>query len=1024
MLLSPLGLSQSSAAFSRSRARTAVAILVGACVMVFAAAVYWVALLNSHSYLRSYTQDQAWVRVTQMSRAIAAHVGSMFSGLDYTLRDLARDYETGERSTFLRGVQALQTTYPSGTVVQVAVADAQGRVVYSSLNTSEQPPEVVSIDDREHFQVHLKASPPSGMYIGPPVQGRVSQRWSIQLSRALHDRQGQFAGVLVLSLSPQFLSQQLQSIYDNPRDVILLLRDDGTYLARSQRQEEVLGRRVSADRQVMLSAAAEVQGSYGPVTGPDGIQRLYAWSRVHDYPILVSTGLDSQAVHDPLNQAIAQSLWRNGLGTALIFLGAMLTAWLAFLRWREEGQRLQSEQRFARLSQEVPGGLFQYGLDAQGNGVLLFSNPGFYAVHCIDATAAHGDLQALVRRVHPADVRGLRASIAQAIEGRKSWVHKYRVVCPVGGTRWLHGHAQPQPEQDGALLWHGYILDVTQDEALQNALRQSEERLRLTIGAVRDGLWQWDCEKDTVVWDARCYEIVGRPDQSLGALGLSGFVEQLHPADRARVCARLEQHLAEGEPFRVEMRLRQQDGGWRWVESRGEVTLRDAQGRALRMLGMHSDIQERVDQTHLVSALLDRGSALVLVASHERQMVYANQRAAEYFGLDPHRPPEPLSFRVMHGSQESFERFGPLYQRLKTEGVVRAEWELRGGDGRLCWFDMQGTLLDPSDPEGNVIWTLFDVDARHRAEAELVQTRLRMEAVIDRFPSGILVSDSRGQTILAANDMLVSMLDVPLPVSDLVGQRLQHLVEHLPADLAELVNADAQCAGQAEGEPGRMLYALPSGRHLEVDRWPLRKDQRDLGWCWVFHDVTDYKQRESQLEALATSDPLTGARNRRAFLAQMDMKLERLRLGMGRSFALIMLDVDHFKRVNDTYGHAVGDEVLKQLVVAVTKELRKEDMLGRLGGEEFAVLLAGLDQDVALKRAESLRQTVERLRVEVPGQAPIRFTVSLGVCVVAHSDVSVALCLERADAAMYHAKRHGRNRVTCWSPSLSELDAA
>lgn len=446
-------------------------------------------------------------------------------------------------------------------------------------------------------------------------------------------------------------------------------------------------------------------------------------------------------------------MWRNGLGTALIFLWAVLTAWLAFLRWREEDQRLQSEQRFVRLSQEVPGGLFQYGLDAQGDGVLLFSNPGFYAVHCIDATAAHGDLQALVRRVHPDDVPGLRASIAQAIEGRKAWVHKYRVGCPDGGVRWLYGHAQPQPEQDGSLLWHGYILDATQDEALQNALRQSEERLRLTICAVRDGLWQWDCEKDTLVWDARCYEIVGRPDQSLGILGLNGFVEQLHPADRARVRARLEQHLVDGEPFRVEMRLRQQDGGWRWVESRGEVTLRDVQGRALRMLGMHSDIQERVDQTQLVSALLDRGSALIMVASRERHMVYANQRAAEYFGLDPHRLPESRSFSAMHGSQESFERFGPLYQRLKTDGVVRAEWELRGSDGHLCWFDMQGTLLAPSDPEGNVIWTLFDVDARHRAEAELAQTRLRMEAVIDRFPSCILVSDSRGQTILAANDM-------------------------------------------------------------------------------------------------------------------------------------------------------------------------------------------------------------------------------------------------------------------------------
>ena len=268
------------------------------------------------------------------------------------------------------------------------------------------------------------------------------------------------------------------------------------------------------------------------------------------------------------------------------------------------------------------------------------------------------------------------------------------------------------------------------------------------------------------------------------------------------------------------------------------------------------------------------------------------------------------------------------------------------------------------------------------------------------------------------------MLDVPLPVLELVGQNLQRLVDHLPAAVAVVFNADAQGSGGPDGEPGRMLYALPSGRHLEVDRWPLRKDQRELGWCWVFHDVTDYKQRESQLEALATSDPLTGARNRRAFLAQMDMKLERLRLGMGRSFALIMLDVDHFKRVNDTYGHAVGDEVLKHLVVAVTKELRKEDMLGRLGGDEFAVLLDGLNREVALKRAESLRQAVERLQVVVQGHAPIRFTVSLGVCVVEHSDVSVELCLEHADAAMYHSKHHGRNCVTCWSPSLSMVNAA
>lgn len=1001
-------------ASSRSRARTSFAIIIGVCFFVFATGVYWATLLASHRYMQHYTQEQTWLRVTQMSHAISAHVGAMLSGLDYSLGEMARDFESGDPLAFERAVASVQGAYPPGTIVQVSVVDEQGHVVYSSLEGSARSTSSISVVDREHFQAHLKGLT-QGTFIGRPVQGRVSRQWSIQLSRALQ-RRGRFAGVLVLSLSPEYLSRQLQAIFDHPRDVILLLREDGTYLARSQQQDRVLGRGLSAER-MALFAPDLPGGRYEALSDVDGIQRLYAWTRVGGFPVMVSAGLDRQAAFGPLNDTISQSLWRNGAGTLLIFAGGLLTAWLALQRWRLEDQRIQAEQRFMHLSQEVPGGLFQYRVDSAGGHVLPFTNRSFYAMHCIDGSGAREKLARLAQRIHKEDLRALRESIDAAVRGRSAWAHKYRVKCPDGTTHWLQGHARPQLFKDGSVLWHGYILDVTQDEVLREALRRSEERLRLTIGAVRDGLWQWDCIQDVVLWDARCYEMLGMPDQAMGAFTLADFSQRLHPADQSRVQSLLKRHLENGEPFRVEMRMRHANGTWRWMESRGEVTQRAQGGQALRVMGMHSDIHERVEQAYMVRALLERGTAVVLVASHAREIVYANGRAAKVFGI-PAGAQSPLSsFRALHVSGESFERFAAVYECLQLQGTVRTEWALQVAGGRMCWFDMQATLLDPEDPDGNVIWTLFDIDARHQAEKELHQAQQRMEAIIEHFPSGILVTEGSEQKIVATNKMLVAMFDLALNVSDLVGKTTQVLLPHLPAAMAQALAQDAQenANACAAGE-GRVIHALPDGRHIQIEQLPLRTECGLLGCCWVFHDVSDYKLRETQLEALASTDALTGAHNRRAFIGRMESELERLRLGLGRPSALIMLDIDHFKRVNDTYGHAVGDEVLKHLVIALSKELRKDDMLGRLGGEEFAVLLTDVDQQAAFRRAENLRETVAHLAVAVEGQEPIRFTVSLGVCPMEQRDSSVERCLERADAAMYYSKQNGRNRTTYWTP--------
>jgi diguanylate cyclase (GGDEF)-like protein len=173
--------------------------------------------------------------------------------------------------------------------------------------------------------------------------------------------------------------------------------------------------------------------------------------------------------------------------------------------------------------------------------------------------------------------------------------------------------------------------------------------------------------------------------------------------------------------------------------------------------------------------------------------------------------------------------------------------------------------------------------------------------------------------------------------------------------------------------------------------------------------VGEIGSREERLRRLAATDVLTGASNRRHFLEQSLRELQRAKR-YGLDLCLVMLDLDRFKEINDRYGHANGDEALKAFVHACRGVLREVDLLGRLGGEEFAVLLPETGAAGAREVAERLRERVMRLGVP-SGSRILRFTVSAGITMLRAEDESVDALLHRADAALYEAKRSGRNRV-------------
>lgn len=169
------------------------------------------------------------------------------------------------------------------------------------------------------------------------------------------------------------------------------------------------------------------------------------------------------------------------------------------------------------------------------------------------------------------------------------------------------------------------------------------------------------------------------------------------------------------------------------------------------------------------------------------------------------------------------------------------------------------------------------------------------------------------------------------------------------------------------------------------------------------------KQRDdARMQRLATTDDLTGLLNRRAFFAHVDAA-RLLSLRLGQPITLLMLDIDHFKQLNDRFGHATGDEALVQFAVTCNGALREHDILGRLGGEEFALALPGTDLDGALHVAERLRQGVVDTRLLTCGNH-YTMTVSIGLVLV-DPDEDLATALARADHALYEAKRNGRNRI-------------
>lgn len=297
-------------------------------------------------------------------------------------------------------------------------------------------------------------------------------------------------------------------------------------------------------------------------------------------------------------------------------------------------------------------------------------------------------------------------------------------------------------------------------------------------------------------------------------------------------------------------------------------------------------------------------------------------------------------------------------------------------------------------------------------DRKIRQLSRRNELILDSAGEGIfgLDTNQRATFINAAGAWMLGYKP-----DEIEGRITHELFHHTKADGSPYPLSECPICGVFESNQiskgANELFWRADGSSFPIEylSTPIVEDNEVTGAVVVFHDITERKKTEEQLKRMATLDGLTGIANRRHFMDCAEAEYHRARR-FSHPLSALMLDADHFKEVNDTHGHGTGDTVLQALAATCREQIRDMDLIGRMGGEEFAILLLETDLDRACEVAERIRTAAERLSIEAD-TGTVSFTVSIGVAALIHDDQSFEMLIDRADKVLLDAKRDGRNRV-------------
>ncbi len=551
-------------------------------------------------------------------------------------------------------------------------------------------------------------------------------------------------------------------------------------------------------------------------------------------------------------------------------------------------------------------------------------------------------------------------------------------------------------------------------------LEKSQRRYQLALDTSRLAMWEWDAATDHFELSERWQAMLGGPPQALSVSGVH-VRDYLHPDDIDRMRSGVVQVLKGRAPrLDLDYRLRTQTGGWLWCHASGEVLERDAAGKALRLVGTQSDISARkaAEEALRLSeerfrGAFDQASVGITVVSQDNRFLQANDKYCDIIGY----PREELL--TMGVEDINLPADAQAWQEHRRKLLAREvdvsyrEKQLLRKDGSLVWVSIATSLVRGNDGSPlHYISIVQDVSETKQALAALRESEEQFHQFASNLPQMLWMTDPSGRNTVYASPSVLEMLGV-----DAAG-RPRNLIRAVHTDDRRRIRDARRRAAEGHyDEIYRVIGVDGRLRWLHDRAFPVRDAQGTIvRIAGIAEDITDQRLAEERIARASLFDALTSLPNRVQFHQRLTQALAD---DAGQGIAVLLIDADHFKKINDTLGHASGDELLKQLTERLLQTVRPDDIVARMGGDEFAMLFRRVAGAEIVERAAGNILEAMRRPWHFGGEE-VHLAISIGIALSGRDGGDADTLLRNADAAMYSAKNAGRNTYRLYQPEMTQ----
>ncbi len=631
-----------------------------------------------------------------------------------------------------------------------------------------------------------------------------------------------------------------------------------------------------------------------------------------------------------------------------------------------------------------------------------------------------GGLGWWLRLVHPDDVVRVGRAMEESIERNEPLSMRYRVLDAEGEWRHVADELIVVRGAGGRPLYRqGMIRDVTAEEAALAAKGAAEQRFRTMVEQLPLAVYidEPDGDFTGIYISPQIEPMLGYPTaQWVGNSAM--FARVLHLEDRERVLAEQREWLARGGSYQGEYRLRHRNGDDVWVREVA-IVVADAEGAPQYVQGYLEDITERraaerelIESEQRLRTVTDNLNDVIFLYGMDRKLRYVTPSFETLTGATLEEIYERNFLNDVHPDDE--RRMTTLWRSLwDGESYTGAEFRIIHRDGHENWCWSAGSpVYDESGTQIGVQIRDADISARKRAELRLRASEARARSIVETTDDAFLALDGQGLAMewnRAAEEMFG--IDRELVVGgDVIAQIVAESSREV---LTEVLRAVADEGAESEHRLAELTVRRQSGEEfpVEVAVWPIASNE-ELTFNMFIRDITERKLREERVTFLAYHDQLTGLPNRTMFEQHLDLVLARAAHD-GSAAALLYLDVDKFKHVNDTYGHDAGDELLKDVARRLRAAARASDLVVRLGGDEFVIVLGDVPSDVAETVAEGVaRRVCEQMARPFDVGNAFQTSASIGIALYPANALDAKGLVNAADWGMYASKRAGRGGYT------------